>query len=120
MSAFRFTHFRVSAALATALAFAMLPRHGYAYTADQQQACSNDAFRLCSADIPDVDRITACMIRNKSQLSPECRVYFRSGPEAEPGTAAAAGGPVDIKPSAVRKSGAKPSKAKKPAKPAAT
>ena len=53
-----------------------------AYTPDQQQACTNDAFRLCGADIPDVDRITACMIRNKSQLSPECRAHF--GPDPEP------------------------------------
>ena len=53
-----------------------------AYTPDQQQACTNDAFRLCSADIPDVDRVTACMVRNKSQLSPQCRVYF--GPDPEP------------------------------------
>lgn len=51
-----------------------------AYTPDQQQACTNDAFRLCSADIPDVDRITACMIRNKSQLSPECRAHFGPDP----------------------------------------
>jgi hypothetical protein len=51
-----------------------------AYTPDQQQACTNDAFRLCSADIPDVDRITACMIRNRSQLSPECRAHFGPDP----------------------------------------
>lgn len=53
---------------------------GSAYTPDQQQACTNDAFRLCGADIPDVDRITACMIRNKSQLSPECRAHFGPDP----------------------------------------
>jgi hypothetical protein len=117
VSAFWFSHFRLGAVLAVALSFAMLPRAGYAYTAEEQQACSGDAFRLCSAEIPDVDRVTSCMIRNKSQLSPECRVFFRSGPEPE---AAAAGGPVDIKPSAVRKSGAKPNRIKKPAKPAAT
>ena len=32
--------------------------------------------------IPDVDRITVCMIKNKSQLSPGCRVFFRPDPEA--------------------------------------
>ena len=52
-----------------------------AYTADQQQACTGDALRLCSSDVPDVDRITACMVRNRTQLSPECRIYFR---EQEP------------------------------------
>jgi len=93
----------------------MLPGAGYAYTADQEQACTGDAFRLCSADIPDVDRITACMIRSKAQLSPPAGV-FRAGPEPEPGAAA----PIDIKPAAVRKAAAKPHRIKKRPKPAAT
>jgi hypothetical protein len=62
--------------LATALSFWILPTASQAYTPEQQQACSGDAFRLCSSDIPDVDRITVCMIRNKSQLSPGCRAFF--------------------------------------------
>lgn len=69
---------------AVALVASICSTASFAYTPDQQQACTNDAFRLCSADIPDVDRITACMIRNKSQLSPECRAHF--GPD--PGEAA--------------------------------
>ncbi len=89
------------------------------YTAEQQQACTGDAFRLCGSDIPDVDRITACMIRNKSQLSPPCRAHFRSGPEPEEVSARAAGGPMAIRPATPRKAvSAKPRK-KKPAKPAA-
>ncbi|TAI62154.1 hypothetical protein [Bradyrhizobium sp. Leo170] len=60
---------------------AMLPRPGAAYTPEQQQACSPDAMRLCSAFIPDVDMITACMARNKAQLSPPCRVFFSSDSE---------------------------------------
>lgn len=59
---------------------ALLPGRSEAYTPDQQQACTPDAFRLCSPEIPDVDRITACMIRNKAQLSPACRVFFRPEP----------------------------------------
>jgi hypothetical protein len=43
-----------------------------------------DAFRLCSSEIPDIDRVKACMIRNRSQLSPECRAYVRPGAEPEP------------------------------------
>lgn len=105
MFVFRFTRFQFSAVLATSFVFAMLPGAGYAYTADEQQACTGDAFRLCSSDIPDVDRITACMIRNKSQLSPACRAHFRDGPESE--AAAAAGTPADIKPVVARKSRAK-------------
>jgi hypothetical protein len=77
--------------VATLSIFLVLPRAGYAYTPEQQQACSDDAFRLCQADIPDVDRITVCMIRNKSQLSPRCRVYFEPTP-------ASVGDPTSIKP----------------------
>jgi hypothetical protein len=116
MFVIRFTQFQLGSILATSVALAMLPSAGYGYTPEEQQACSGDAFRLCGSDIPDVDRITACMIRNKSQLSPGCRVFFRAGPETAPGAAA----PVDIKPAAVRKSVAKPRKIKKRPKPAAT
>jgi hypothetical protein len=114
MFVIRFAYSPFGAIVATSFALAMVPGAGYAHTADQEQACTGDAFRLCSADIPDVDRITACMIRNKAQLSPPCRVFFRAGPE--PGAAA----PVDIKPAAVRKSAAKPHRIKKRPKPAAT
>ena len=116
MFVIRFAQLRLGAIIATAFAFSMLPSAGYGYSLEEQQACSGDAFRLCGSDIPDVDRITACMIRNKSQLSPGCRVFFRAGPEPEPGAAA----PVDIKPTAARKSVAKPHKIKKHPKPAAT
>ncbi|WP_394329857.1 hypothetical protein [Bradyrhizobium mercantei] len=66
---------------AVGLAALLLPGRSEAYTADQQQACTPDAFRLCGPEIPDVDRITACMIRNRALLSPACRVFFRGGPE---------------------------------------
>jgi len=55
--------------------------------AEQQRACQNDAFTFCSSEIPDVKRITACMVRNLKRLSPECRVQFRPpapAPEPEP------------------------------------
>jgi hypothetical protein len=94
MLAIRSRRFRLSLILLGALSLPMLPKPGHAYTPEQQQACSNDAFRLCSADIPDVDRITACMIRNKAQLSPGCRVYFRE-PEV---SAAPPGHPLAIAP----------------------
>ncbi|MCC8966637.1 hypothetical protein H8A95_30980 [Bradyrhizobium sp. Pear76] len=67
--------------LAVAVAALLLPGRSEAYTPDQQQACTPDAFRLCGPEIPDVDRVTACMIRNKAQLSPACRVFFRADPE---------------------------------------
>jgi hypothetical protein len=52
----------------------------HAYTAEQQQLCTDDAFRLCGADIPDVDRVTACMVKHKSELSAGCKSVFRPSP----------------------------------------
>jgi hypothetical protein len=76
-----------------------------AYTPEEQAACSDDAFRLCSADIPDVDRVTVCMVKHKAELSPGCRVYFRSGPERDPAaTPVAAGRPLSITPVPAKKS----------------
>jgi len=48
--------------LATALAVSIAPAAGQTYTPEQEQACTGDAFRLCSAEIPDVGRVTACMV----------------------------------------------------------
>lgn len=58
-----------------AAASAVMPAR--AYTADQQQLCTPDAFRLCGPAIPDVDRVTACMIQNRALLSPGCAQFFR-------------------------------------------
>lgn len=101
--AVRFGKFQFGLMLATAFSVSMWPAASQAYTPEQEQACSGDALRLCGADVPDVDRITACMIRNKSQLSPGCRVFFRPEPElaASPG---AVGRPLSIRPETSRKS----------------
>src|SRR5712672_1334664 len=47
-------------------------------TMDQQMACTPDVWRLCGAEIPDVDRIVACLRRNTPQLSEPCRGVFES------------------------------------------
>ncbi len=62
--------------LATPLMFAMLTTTSHAYTPEQAQRCSGDAMRLCGAEIPDVDRITACMVRKRAQLSEGCKAVF--------------------------------------------
>ena len=63
-------------AAATALALGLLTTASFAYTQEQQQLCTGDAMRLCSSEIPDVDRVTACMIRHKSELSAGCKSVF--------------------------------------------
>jgi hypothetical protein len=102
--------------LAMTLSASLLATATQAYTPEQQQACSGDAFRLCGDAIPDVDRVTVCMIRKRSQLSPGCKVYFRgSEPAAAPVTVARR--PVRITPVTAHKPvSVKPKKPKKPAK----
>ena len=108
MTFFRIRHFQFGLMLATALSVAMWSTASQAYTPEQEQACTGDAFRLCSSEIPDVARVTACMAAKKSQLSPGCRAQFRPDPEPS----AAAGEPANIRPVA-RKPVA--SKSRKPA-----
>lgn len=83
---------RVRCALG-ALALALCSTASLALGTDEQRAaCTPDAFRLCSAQIPNVDAIVACLKRQKSNLSPGCQAVFNapapSGTRslAEPGT----------------------------------
>ena len=62
--------------LAVALAVATFSTGALAQTAQEQQACMNDAFRVCSATIPDRNRTIACMVQNKAQLSAACQVVM--------------------------------------------
>src|SRR5258708_14301236 len=121
MTIFRIGHFQAGMMLATVLAVSIWPAASRAYTPEQEQACTSDAFRLCSSEIPDVDRVTACMDAKKSQLSPPCRAQFRPDPEPSQPTAAPPGRPMAIKPTTPRKSVSAKRKAKKPAqKPVST
>jgi hypothetical protein len=38
--------------------------------------CTGDAFRLCSSEIPDVSRVTACMMQRRASLSAGCRAVM--------------------------------------------
>lgn len=100
-----------AAGLSLALAVLVQPGTAFAYTPEQQQACTPDAMNLCGEFVPDVDAITACMIRKKAQLSPQCAAFFRRGPEP---SEVRAGQPTNIKP-IVAKKARKPARKKKPA-----
>lgn len=67
---------------AAALAFGMLTTASYAHTPEQEQMCAGDAMRLCSSEIPDVNRITACMVRQRASLSEGCKAVFHKEPPA--------------------------------------
>jgi hypothetical protein len=47
-------------------------------TPEQRAACQGDAQRLCGQFIPDVDRITSCMIQRQRYLSAACRSAMKS------------------------------------------
>jgi hypothetical protein len=49
-------------------------------TMEQQMACTPDVWRLCSSQVPDVDRIVACLRQNTALLSPRCRAVFEPDP----------------------------------------
>ena len=71
--------------LAIALAVTTMSTAAIAQSQEDQQACMNDAFRVCSATIPDRARTTTCMIQNKSQLSPACQaVMAKYAPAVSP------------------------------------
>jgi hypothetical protein len=44
-----------------------------------REACTHDAFRLCSDAMPDVGRTKACLAKNRRSLSPLCRTAFSGG-----------------------------------------
>jgi hypothetical protein len=106
MPAFRLKTSLALAGLSLALAVLAHPDTGFAYTPEQQQACTPDAMSLCGEFIPNVDAITACMIRKKAQLSPQCRAFFRQGPEP------VAGQPTNIRPVVAKKTRPKARKKK--------
>lgn len=56
----------------------------YRGTMEQQMACTPDVFRLCGEQIPDVNRIVACLRQNVPQLSGPCRAVFDSSASANP------------------------------------
>ena len=109
--AVRSRNFQLGLMLATMLSVSIWPAVSQAYTPEQEQACSGDAMRICGAFVPDVDRITVCMIQNKSQLSPPCRVFFRDSEAAA--TPVNAGRPMSIRPEVSKKP---VKKTRKPAK----
>lgn len=96
---------RLGVVLTTVYAASLLPAAAQG-TPEQQQLCSGDAFRLCSDAIPDVDRVTACMIARRAELSPGCKSVFRyepATPAVQRVSPVRAGKPVTIKPRKAKK-----------------
>ena len=68
---------RISIALTLAASLSTLcSTASFAFTAEAQQMCTGDAFRLCSAEIPNIPKITACMYKHRTELTSGCRAVM--------------------------------------------
>jgi hypothetical protein len=47
-------------------------------SAEQRAACTPDVFRLCSSEIPNVDRIVSCLKQQRPNLSKPCQAVMNS------------------------------------------
>jgi hypothetical protein len=68
-------HAGLTLAFAVSLS-ALSSNQTFAYTAEAQQMCTGDAFRLCSSEIPNIPKVTACMYKHRSELSSGCRAVM--------------------------------------------
>ena len=83
------------AALLAATAFAAIAFSsgaGPVFASDAQQMCSSDAMRLCGHEIPNIQRITACMHKQRANVSPGCRAVMDRDNSASARRRAAAAG----------------------------
>ena len=55
---------------------ALSPTSSFAFSAEAQQMCTGDAFRLCASEIPNIPAITACMVKHRTDLSAGCRAVM--------------------------------------------
>ena len=55
---------------------ALSSSRSFAFSSEAQQMCTGDAFRLCSSEIPNISKITACMIKQRASLSAGCRTVM--------------------------------------------
>jgi hypothetical protein len=67
------------AGLVLAIAFtvsAVSTSQSFAFSSEAQAQCTGDAFKLCSSEIPNIPKITACMIKHRTDLSAGCRTVM--------------------------------------------
>jgi hypothetical protein len=72
--------------LAVAMISSLYASQSFAYTAEQQQMCTGDAFKFCSSAIPNISAVTACMYKHKSELSAGCRAVMDKDASAKVAT----------------------------------
>ncbi len=55
--------------LAAAAVSALSSTSSFAFSDEAQQMCTGDAFRLCSSEIPNIPKVTACMMKHRTERS---------------------------------------------------
>src|SRR5262245_33237237 len=73
----------VALAIGGTVAASAVSAEEYRGTMEQQMACTPDVWRLCSDQIPDVNRIVACLRQNTPQLSSGCRAVFEASAQQQ-------------------------------------
>lgn len=68
---------RLTAAIALGVVIAAMPA-ALSAAETAREACTHDAFRLCSSAIPDVEKTKACLAQKRASLSPLCKLAFGS------------------------------------------
>jgi hypothetical protein len=82
--------FRKRIAIATLIFSAVIAEPARSQgTPEQRRACTPDVFRLCSSFIPDADRITACLVSHRRDLSEACAGVMSFAPRSSVGWATA-------------------------------
>jgi hypothetical protein len=61
------------------LGLALAPAAAQQGTINPEQACKDDAFRLCGNFIPDRDKVGACLKSHARALSRDCRTVVTGG-----------------------------------------
>jgi hypothetical protein len=79
---------------ASCFALTLLTTGASAYSPQQEQMCTGDAMRLCGEYIPNVDRITTCMVQKYSELSDGCKAVFDAPVPAAPAPSASSYSPA--------------------------
>lgn len=67
------------AATGLLIGLALTPVSVTAQEMSPEQACKDDAFRLCDQFIPDRDKVGACLRQKARSLSPACRTFVVGG-----------------------------------------
>ncbi|WP_186308537.1 hypothetical protein [Paraburkholderia sp. BCC1885] len=77
---------RYPALIAASLLTLLTIGEAHAATQDEQEkACRSDAMHFCSAEIPNKEKITACMKQHVSELSPACQKMFKKSGDSSDG-----------------------------------